>query len=205
MLSPVLALSVPAEEAGKEIDIQPHNYAEQRGENAFSLRDGAEKPWQHHTEENYEHRQHAPAPDPFEQLETRGIVAEYLLRAVGLRGALAEITVAQAVLQILPAAIGKELHIFFLVRQSVRVIIELVDHVLRLAFFKMVYAERRQPDKFPAMPVHLTQVVLLLFPVHNAEKFYGLFRFHVIFPPARCGTAAQCARSPFGALPAPDR
>ena len=34
---PVFDLPVPAEEAGKEIDIQPHNYAEQRGENAFSL------------------------------------------------------------------------------------------------------------------------------------------------------------------------
>ena len=34
---PVFDLPVPAEEAGKEIDIQPYNYAEQRGENAFSL------------------------------------------------------------------------------------------------------------------------------------------------------------------------
>ena len=32
---PVFDLPVPAEEAGKEIDIQPHNYAEQRGENAY--------------------------------------------------------------------------------------------------------------------------------------------------------------------------
>ena len=75
-----------------------------------------------------------PRPDPFEQLETRGIVAEYFLRAVGLRSAFTEIAVARSPGRY-SAAVSVSCICAFLVRQSVRKQFELQITSPRLAFF----------------------------------------------------------------------
>ena len=94
-------------------------------------------------------------------------VAEDVFFAVHFGGGLAEIAIACEGLEILPAAVGEHLKIFGAGVFYCGVVVKLVDHVGRLAFFKVVSAKTGNLYEAPAIFMHIAEVFFLLFVIHN--------------------------------------
>ena len=77
-------------------------------------------------------------------ISSRGLgITKNFFMSAHLRNSFAEIAVADKICNIFPAAVLKHLYIFFFVIGTFRIIIQLIDHIFRLAFF--------QNDKIPGV------------------------------------------------------
>ena len=94
-------------------------------------------------------------------------VAEDVFFAVHFGCGLAEIAIACEGLEILPAAVGEYLKIFGAGVVYCGVIVKAVNHVCGLAFFKVVSAKTGNLYEAPALLMHIAEVCLLLFVIHN--------------------------------------
>ena len=132
------------------------------------------------TAKNYDQRNYSSYKNPIHHIQAGDVVTEYFFFLLHLICRLAEIIIAIKLCQVFPAAILKHPHIFHLVFDAFFIVIQLVNHFLRLTPLKCIHTRESHSLEFPAFLVSFTQVIFFFFVLHDvkpAKFFFEFFHF----------------------------
>lgn len=154
------------------------------------------------TAENHNQWNYSSLEDPVHHIQSRFIIAEYLFFPGHLCFWFSEITVSCKFQKILPATVFKHLHIFHLVFHAFLIIIQLIDHFLRLGIFQMYRFQALLLFWISSLSDASCSDNGLLF--HNPiieNQRSSFFASLITIPPVRCDTIFESVSAPVPVLP----
>lgn len=134
--------------------------------------------WNQDKKEKYHERYNPTFEYAVKHFLSGGFITKDFFRCCRFSSRFSEITVSQIVLQVFPSTVVKHLYILCLMRNTIRIIIKLINYIFGFTSFKMVIAEARYLNEFPARLMHLPKICLFFFIFKNGKELEHFFLLH---------------------------